>query len=228
MLNSPAVSGSVALDSSKLAFIRRTYLHLLGAVLALVAFEVYLFQSELALRIAQTMLSTSWLVILGGFMLAGWLARRVAHGSDSRAMQYAALAGYVVAQGLLLTPLLIVAHIKAGGGVIGSAAFATVLGFAGLTAIVFTTRQDFSFLGALLKWGGFCALGLIVASVLLGFSLGTVFSAAMVTLAGAAILYDTSNILHHYPHDKHVAASLELFASVVMLFWYLLRLFSRR
>jgi FtsH-binding integral membrane protein len=103
-----------------------------------------------------------------------------------------------------------------------------VLGFAGLTAIVFTTRQDFSFLGALLKWGGFCALGLILASVLFGFNLGVAFSAAMVTLAGAAILYDTSNILHHYPHDKYVGASLELFASVVMLFWYLLRLFSRR
>jgi FtsH-binding integral membrane protein len=228
MLSSPAFSGSVAIDSAKLAFIRRTYLHLLAAVLALVGFEVYLFRSEAALTIAQAMLSTSWLVILGGFMVVGWLARRVAHGSESRPLQYAALAGYVVAQGLLLTPLLIVAHIKAGGGVIGSAAFATVLGFAGLTAIVFTTKHDFSFLGALLKWGGFCAVGLIVASVTFGFTLGTAFSAAMVTLAGAAILYDTSNILHHYPHDKYVGAALELFASVVMLFWYLLRLFSRR
>jgi uncharacterized protein len=228
MLSSPVVSGSIALDSSKLTFIRKTYVHLLGAVIALVAFVAYLFESGAAPRIAASMLSTSWLLILGGFMVAGWLARRVAHGSSSRGLQYVALGGYVVAQGLLLTPLLIVAHIKAGGGVIGSAAIATVLGFAGLTAIVFTTRHDFSFLGALLKWGGFCALGLIAASVLFGFNLGTVFSAAMVTLAGAAILYDTSNILHHYPHDKYVGASLELFASIVMLFWYLLRLFSRR
>ncbi len=228
MLVSPAVSGSVALDASKVTFIRRTYVHLLGAVLALVAFEVYLFHSGAAVPIAQTMMSTSWLLILGGFMLAGWLARRVAHGAESRALQYAALAGYVVAQGLLLVPLLMIAHATVGGGVIGSAAFATILGFAGLTAIVFTTRQDFSFLGALLKWGGFCALALIVSAVLFGFSLGTVFSAAMVTLAGASILYDTSNILHHYPHDRYVGASLELFASVVMLFWYLLRLFSRR
>jgi FtsH-binding integral membrane protein len=227
MLSSATVSRPVTLDSSKLSFIRKTYLHLLGAVLALVAFEVYLFQSGAAVRIFEVVQGTSWLVILGGFMVAAWLARRVAHG-ESRALQYVALAGYVVAQGLLLTPLLIVAHFKAGGGVIGSAAIATVLGFGGLTAIVFTTKQDFSFLGALLKWGGFCALGLIVASVLFGFNLGVVFSAAMVTLAGASILYDTSNILHHYPHDKHVGASLELFASVVMLFWYLLRLFSRR
>jgi hypothetical protein len=228
MFNSSALSSAIALEPSKTAFLRRTYLHLLGAVAALVAFEVYLFQSGAALQVAQGMLRAPWLVILGGFMVAGWLARSAAHRSESRGVQYAALAGYVVAQGLLLVPLLVVAHIKAGGGVIGSAAFATMIGFGGLTAIVFTTRKDFSFLGAVLKWGGFCALGLIVASAVVGFNLGALFSVAMVALAGAAILYDTSNILNHYPHDRHVAASLELFASVVMLFWYLLRLLSRR
>jgi FtsH-binding integral membrane protein len=47
----------------------------------------------------------------------------------------------------------------------------------------------------------------------------------MIGLAGAAILYDTSNVLHNFPEDRYVAAALELFASVALLFWYVLRLF---
>jgi hypothetical protein len=64
----------------------------------------------------------------------------------------------------------------------------------------------------MLFWGGISALVLIVAGVAFGFQLGTHFSVAMVALAGAAILYDTSNVPHHYPEDRHVAAALELFA----------------
>jgi FtsH-binding integral membrane protein len=44
-------------------------------------------------------------------------------------------------------------------------------------------------------------------------------------------MYDTSNVLHHYRTDQYVAASLALFASVAMLFFYVLRLvmaFSNR
>ena len=101
----------------------------------------------------------------------------------------------------------------------------TLLGFAGLTTVAFVTRKDFSFLGALLRWGFLVALLLIVASVLFGFHLGTFFSVAMIALAGGAILYDTSNVLYHYPEDRYVAASLELFASVALLFWYVLQFF---
>ena len=111
---------------------------------------------------------------------------------------------------------------------IQSAALVTLIGFAALTGVVFVTRKDFSFLGALLKWGGVVALVLIVAGVVFGFQLGTFFSVGMVAFAGAAILYDTSNILHHYPEDRYVAAALGLFASVALMFWYVLRLFMRR
>ena len=50
------------------------------------------------------------------------------------------------------------------------------------------------------------------------------FSAAMIVFACGWILYDTSNVLHHYRIGQHVAASLALFASVALLFWYVLRL----
>jgi uncharacterized protein len=107
----------------------------------------------------------------------------------------------------------------------------TFIAFTALTAVVFFTRKDFSFLRGILFWGAIVALTLIVAGVIFGFQLGVFFSIAMVALAGGAILYDTSNVLHHYPEDRYVAAALELFASVALMLWYVLRLFlslSRR
>src|SRR6202000_2743504 len=59
----------------------------------------------------------------------------------------------------------------------------------------------------------------------LGFQLGTWFSVAMIGFAGAAVLYDTSNIIHVYPEDRYVAAAMPLFASIALMFWYVLRLF---
>ena len=121
-------------------------------------------------------------------------------------------------------PLLYIAD-RYAPGAISSAAWCTGAGFAALTAIAFWGGKDFSFLGTLLRWGGFCALGAIVASVIFGFELGTFFSVAMVAFAGGAILYDTSNIIHRYPETRYVSAALELFASVALMFWYVLRLF---
>ena len=90
------------------------------------------------------------------------------------------------------------------------------------------TRKDFSFLRGMMVWGGILALVAIVGSLMFGFQLGTWFSVAMIGFAGAAVLYDTSNIMLHYPQDKYVAASMQLFASIAMMFWYILRLFMSR
>ena len=205
-------------------FISRTYNHLFGAIVAFALIEVALFQSGLARPIAGAMLGGSWLLVLGAFMVVSWLATHVAHSSASRPAQYAALAGYVFAQAIIFVPLLFVAN-HVAPGVISSAALVTFTGFAGLTGVAFYTRKDFSFLRGLLLWGGVSALVLILAGALFGFQLGTFFSVAMVAFAGAAILYDTSNVLHHYPEDRYVGAALQLFASVALLFWYVLRLF---
>ena len=212
---------------ARATFITRTYVHLLGAILGFTALEIAIFSSGLAVPIARTMLSGSWLWVLGGFVLVSWLATRVAHTSTSPAAQYGALAGFVAAEALIFVPLLFVAQVYAPG-VIQSAAFVTLLGFSALTVVVFTTRKDFSFLGGLLRWAGIVALLLIVAGAIFGFQLGTFFSVAMIGLAGGAILHDTSNVLHHYPEDRYVGAALQLFASVALLFWYVLRLFMGR
>jgi uncharacterized protein len=209
---------------ARATFLTRTYSHLFGAMIGFTLIEAFLFNTGIAHSMARAMLGTSWLLVLGGFMVVGWFASRVAHTASSLGAQYGALAAFVGAEAILFVPLLFVAQSYAPG-VIQSAATVTLLGFAGLTTVAFVTRKDFSFLGALLRWGFLIALLLIVASLLFGFHLGTFFSVAMIALAGGAILYDTSNVLYHYPEDRYVAASLELFASVALLFWYVLRFF---
>jgi len=204
-------------------FIARTYTHLLGAIALFLAIEVALFQSGLAPSIARGMLSVNWLLVLGAFVIVSWLASSAAASATSLAAQYAALGGFVTAQAIIFVPMLYIAD-QIAPGAIQSAGLLTVIGFAGLTAIAFTTRKDFSFLNALLRWSFIVALLAIVGAVLFGFHLGTWFSVAMVGLAGAAILRDTSNVILHFPEDRYVAAALQLFASVALMFWYVLRL----
>jgi FtsH-binding integral membrane protein len=214
-------------EQSRGTFVSRTYGHLFGAVMAFMLIEIFLFKTGLAEPMARAMLGVSWLLVLGGFVVVSWLASRTAHSAVSKPAQYAALAGYVVAEAIIFVPLLYIAD-KMAPGAITSAAAVTFVAFAALTAVVFFTGKDFSFLRGILCWSGIVALVLIVAGVVFGFQLGTFFSVGMVALAGAAILYDTSNVLHHYPEDRYVAAALELFASVALMLWYVLRIFMSR
>lgn len=223
----PTVAARASVEE-RAAFLAKTYRTLFGAVVAFVAVEYFLFASGIADAITAFALNTNWLLFLGGFIVVASVARRFTFAA-SQATQWAAMAGYIVAEAVIFAPLLWIAN-EYADGVISSAAAVTLAGFAVLTAIVFATRRDFSFMRGALLWIGFGALGLIVASVLFGFQLGNLFSIAMIVFAGASILYDTSKVLHHYPTDRHVGAALDLFASAALMFWYVLRLFlgSRR
>ena len=207
-------------------FIWRTYGHVAAAILLFAGIETYLFDSGLASKIAAPMVG-NWLLVLGGFIVVSFIATHVANSVQTKPLQYVALVGFVVAEAIIFVPLLAFAMAKAPG-VIESAAGVTLLGTGGLTAVALITRKDFSFLRGILVWGGILALVAIVAAVLFGAELGTWFSVAMIGFAGAAVLYDTSNVLHHYPEDRYVGAALALFASVALMFWYVLRLFMSR
>ncbi|MBK9776456.1 MAG: Bax inhibitor-1/YccA family protein [bacterium] len=210
------------------AFIMRVYGYLMAAIAAFILIEVWLFRSGKAETLARALVGTNWMLVLGGFMVVGWLARGLAARATSTAAQFAGLAVYVVAQAIIFTPMIDMADKRAGGGVIASAAVLTGLAFTGLTLIAWQTRRDFTFLGGLLRWAGILALVAIAGSVFFGLNLGMWFSLAMVALAGGAILYDTSNIIRYWPSNRPVGAALELFASVALMFWYLLRLLSSR
>jgi FtsH-binding integral membrane protein len=217
-----------AAGSERAEFIRKTYLHLAGAILAFVALEAFLFSSGLALVIAQALLSVSWLLVLGLFMGASFLANWWAHSAKSSSLQYLGLGLFIVAEAIIFTPLLVMAAYYGGGfETIAQAGIVTLGLFGGLTATVFVTKTDFSFLRPVLTIGGFIALGFIASSLIFGFSIGSLFAFVMVAFAASAILYNTSNIMREYHTSQHIAAALSLFASVALLFWYILSIFNR-
>jgi FtsH-binding integral membrane protein len=214
-----------AAGSERAAFIRRTYAHLAGAVLALIGVEALLLNAVDHKTVLQVMVGSriSWLVVMLAFMGAGWLARAWASSDTSIGLQYLGLGLYVVAWAVMFLPLLIVAN-QFGDHVIEKAGIMTLAVFGGLTLSVFVTRKDYSFLRPALCVGAMIALGVIVAALLIGFDLGLFFCFAMVALISGYILYDTSNVMLHYNTNQHVAAALELFANVALLFWYILRI----
>ena len=227
--NNPYAPGSVSEypQDTRADFVRKTYTHLAGA---LAAFGILLaVMLQMGLGNAALALVTShkyaWLAAIGGFMIVGWLASRLASNATSVAMQYLGLALYTVAEAVFFLPLMAFAIYYTGDAkIIGQAAVLTGALVLGITTVAFTTRKDFTFLGGILKIAMFVALGLIVASFFIGISLGLWFSVAMVVVAGAAVLYDTSKIMYHYQPGQHVAAALSLFASIALLLWYVLRI----
>ena len=229
-INQPLLINSLT-DEAKVAFYKKTYTHLAMAVLLFVLVETIFFQIppllEFALSLTQ---GWSWLLMLGGFMFVTNYAEKMALSSHDRNKQYLALLLYVIAEAFIFIPLIFMAMITAedgGAEILNQAAILTLSLFSGLSAIVLLTKKDFSFLKSILAIGFFIALGLIVAGTLFGFNLGLWFSVGMIVLASGSILYQTSNMVHKYSEDQYVAASLGLFASLMLLFWYILSILNR-
>jgi len=215
-----------AVREDRAAFLRRTYAHLAGAI-AVFAGLLYIFINTPAIRdpLLNMMVGGQWLIVLGLFIGVSWLAEWWATRSTSLTTQYAGLMLYTVAEAIIFVPLIAYVVLLLGQPeIIAQAGFLTLVVFGGLTAFVMFTGADFSFLRGFLFLASMLALGAIVIAVLFGgITLGFWFSVAMVGLSAGYILYDTSNVLHHYRTDQHVAAALALFASVALMFWYMIR-----
>jgi FtsH-binding integral membrane protein len=225
-------SAAMAPPSERVRFIRRTYAHLAGAVAAFVGASAALIGSGAAEQIIRDVFLANrfaWLGLTVLFIGGTFAAQAMAQARRSVGTQYAGLALYVALYTLLFVPILTIASQPKYGGSPAlpiQAGLVTLAAFCGLTLGVFVSGKDFSFLGPVLMVGAFLALGVILASVLFGgFTPGLIFCALMVALFAGFIVYDTSNVLHRYGTDEHVAASMALFGSVAMLFYYILRLF---
>ncbi|MEW7279849.1 Bax inhibitor-1 family protein [Aquimarina sp. 2201CG1-2-11] len=222
---------STLTDEKRVAFYKKTYTHLAMAVLLFVIVEWIFFQIEPIVNFAFSMTQGwRWLIMLGGFMLATNYAEKMAFRNHNINQQYLGLLLYVVAEAFIFIPLIGMAMMIAesgGANILNQAAILTLSLFTGLSAIVLLTKKDFSFLKSILAIGFFIAIGLIVAGMLFGFNLGLWFSVGMVVLASGSILYQTSNMVHKYSEDQYVGASLGLFASLMLLFWYILSILSR-
>ena len=215
-----------AAESERAGFIKRTYLHVAGAIAVFALLETALIQMGVAHKFMGllSLSSFSWLIVLGAFMLISTVANNWAHSGVSREKQYMGLALGVVGYAIIFMPMILMALIRdPSGTLLQNAAVVTAALVGGLTFTAFSTKINFSFMGRFLMIGGFVAMGLIVASMLFGFSLGLWFSGAMILFAAGSVLYSTSNIIHEFNTQQHVAASLSLFSSVGLLFWYILQ-----
>ena len=219
-------------DDTRGAFVVRVYQHLMAAILVFTGIEAVFLNTPVAENLYDFVNGSgaTWLIILGGFMVGQWIVANAAADLLNPSKQYAALFGSALLYALLFAPMLHYVFRSPGNGgtTVAAAALITAVAFAGLTVIGFVTRKDLSFLRPVVMYGFVVALVIIIAAVVFGLNLGVWFSIAMIALSGVAILYQTQTIIRKYPAQAHVAAALGLFSSVMTMFWYVLRLLSRR
>ena len=210
-------------------FYKKTYLHVGLAILAFAGLEyLLLFNIPEDYIIMMVSNRLTWLFILGLFWLGSILANKWTL-SQSKNVQYLGLLFYIVLEAVIFLPLIYMVIIYTNGlEVLKQAAIMTGVLFAGLTVIAFFSNRDFSFLRNVIVIGGFLSLGLIVVAAIFGFNLGLWFSLGMVIIASASILYETQKLKDVYTPNQYVGASLQLFASIMLLFWYILRILSSR
>lgn len=147
-----------------------------------------------------------------------------------------AMLAFTFVSGMTLSPLL-AGTLMAKGMAIGlanimTAFVGTTLAFGGLSAYVFISRKDFSYIGGFLSVMLFGIIGFALCTMIFGtmWSPGVWIAFNVVGLAVMCgfVLYDTSMILHHYAEDEYVMAALALFLDFILIFKYLLRLLNSR
>ena len=227
--------------SERAAFFRRTYgLVAIGfaAFAALLAIFFLGFDRQEGIAFALFSGLFSMMRSLGGWsillvMLAFWgattVAQSLAFNRASRSSQYAGLGLYVVLEALIFIPLIGYVILSTKGNastVLVPAGIVTGGMIAGLTALVFMTNLDFSFLKVAIILGSFAALAIVLVGAIAGLSLGAWFSIAMIVLMATVILYQTNEIKNTLETDQHVAAAFILFSSFVTLLFYVIRFFA--
>ena len=227
-----ALPVSALSDDAKATFYKKTYAHVAGGVMAFYMLETLLLQSDTIKSFFYSLMSsgTSWLLLLVAFVFITNYIEKSALKTADKNKQYLAYSAFILAEALIFVPLLgmVIDFVPDSNELLTQASIVTLTLFGGLSAVVFVTKQDFSFLKSILTIGFFLAMGLIVAGALFGFNLGLWFSVGMCVLAAGSILYQTSNLVHNYTNEQYIPAAIGLFASLMLLFWYVIQLFLSR
>jgi FtsH-binding integral membrane protein len=235
--------------SDRVTFLRKTYAHLGGALIAfaLVTAGMMKYATDLSLRLSlmgnNGMLSL--LLVIVGFIVVSVVAQRLALSETSRGLQYLGLGLAVVLWSVLAQPMIWMTIVKFGNPaeivtgdgihaalsakaalVLGEATIVTLAIFVGLTVTVFITKKDFTFLRGILSMSMFGLLGVVLAAAIFGFHLGMIYSAFVILLMAGYILYETSLIMNYVRPTQYVAAALLLFTSIIQLFIHVLRILA--
>lgn len=116
-----------------------------------------------------------------------------------------------------------------GSTIVMQALGGTAFTFLGLSAYALVTRKDFSFMGGFIAMGMMIMIGcmlLLVGASLFGFHMpifSLVFSAGIVLLMSAVILFQTSAIIHGGERN-YLLATTSLYLAIINIFTSLLHL----
>jgi modulator of FtsH protease len=205
--------------ADRLAFIRKVYaLFFIATLFAVGGVALgFLFPPIMA-----AVASSPWIVLL--LMFGGVIgAQAVRHVPGVNLL---ALFGFTTLTGVIISPVLYYFSLINPASIV-QAGLLTVGIFGGLTAYVFISRRDFSFLRGMVVTGLIVVilaglLNIFVASSALGFAV----AAATLLLFSGFVLYDTSNIIRRYPTNEYVAGALSLYLDAFNIFLALLRILN--
>ena len=135
---------------------------------------------------------------------------------------------YSAVQGAILGPVLTMYEAR-WPGLATEAGWVTIAVFGGLTAYVFASKKDFSFLGGMLFMG---LIALIVAGFVMMFvhaaMASMIYSIVGVLIFSGFVLYDTSQIMLRLGPEDAVMGAVALYLDFINLFMFILRLLSSR
>lgn len=219
MLAPTAAEASVV---ERAKFLQKTYTWVFIGILGFCA-TLWAFDHVQPVRDLGLMLFRSPIVYLVVILGGAWLVHKVAETSPINVIAYFS---WIFLLGLSAGPLVSLANATAPE-LVSQASLITAITFLGLTAYVFISGKDFSFMRGFLMVGLFGLIGVGLAGWLFGFDVGIWFSVAGALLMAGYILYDTSMVLHHYPTTAHVSAAIVLVTDVILLFQYILSILMR-
>lgn len=205
--------------TERMSFIRKVYaLFFVATLFAIGGAGLGLSFPPLMMAAAQH----PWIVLI--LMLGGVMgAQAVRHVPG---LNLLALFGFTTLTGVMISPVLyIIGQINPAS--IIQAGVLTVGIFGGLTAYVFISRRDFSFLRGMVVTGLIVVILAGILNIFIGSTaLGFAVAAATLLLFSGFVLYDTSNIIRRYPTNEYVAGALSLYLDAFNIFLALLRLLN--
>jgi modulator of FtsH protease len=161
----------------------------------------------------------AFLALIGGV----YGAQAVRH---TPGLNLAALFGFTTLTGVVISPAMAIYQSYNPASII-QAGVLTVGIFGGLTAYVFISKKDFSFMRGMVVTGLIIVfLSALLNMFIVSSAFGFAISVAALLLFSGFVLYDTSNIIRRYPTNEYVAGALSLYLDAFNIFLSLLRILN--